>query len=122
MQLPAEAHDTEPTSAAAVPGTSSAFRQVPWTSLTTNAREPPTQYHPAAMQLPAEAHDTEVIPAYPPVLRAAVPGTSSATCQVPLTSLTNAWDLKDAGGGTTQTAWHGSRRQRWREQRPGSSP
>jgi len=98
--LPAEAHDTEVISAsspamwlrAAVPGTSSAFRQRPWTSLITNARpaEPP------ALQLPAEAHDTEVIPD-PFLLRVAVPRTSSAFRQRPWTSLTtNARPVPDA--------------------------
>ena len=45
-------------------------------------------YHPPALQLPADAHDTEVTLAFPPVLRAAVPGTSLAVPQVPFTSLT----------------------------------
>ena len=75
---------------AAVPGTSIAAFQVPLTSLTTSAWLPPelSVYHPPALQLPADAHDTEKIPASPPVLRAAVPGTSIAAFQVPLTSFT----------------------------------
>jgi hypothetical protein len=41
--------------------------------------------------LPADAHDTEVICAYPPVLSAAVPGTSTAAFHEPFVSLaTNA--------------------------------
>jgi hypothetical protein len=41
--------------------------------------------------LPAEAHDTDKARAPPRWLRAAVPGTSMAACQVPFTSLaTNA--------------------------------
>ena len=52
-------------------------------------------YDPPALQLPAEAHDTELIGASP-VLRAAVPGTLTAVCQMPFTSLTtNAWMLKE---------------------------
>ncbi len=40
----------------------------------------------------AEGHDTEVTAALPPWLRAAVPGTSLAVCQVPWAWLTtNAW-------------------------------
>jgi hypothetical protein len=46
---------------------------------------------PPALQLPAEAHDTDKARAPPRWLRAAVPGTSMAACQVPFTSLaTNA--------------------------------
>jgi len=49
-------------------------------------------YCPPAVQLPAEGHDTEVTAALPPWLRAAVPGTSLAVCQVPWAWLTtNAW-------------------------------
>jgi len=74
----------------AVPGTSSAFRQVPRTSLTTNAwaASDPVWKPPPALQLPAEPHDTDVITAGQPLSRAAVPGTSSAFRQVPWTSLT----------------------------------
>src|SRR5260370_40752476 len=43
---------------------------------------------PPALRRAAEAHDTEAIPADPPWLRAAVPGTSMAVPQVPLTWLT----------------------------------
>ena len=43
---------------------------------------------PPALQLPADAHDNEVISTNPPWLRAAVPGTSIALPQVPLTWLT----------------------------------
>ena len=43
---------------------------------------------PPAPQLPAEAHDTAAIAASPPVLRAAVPGTSFAMPHVPLVSPT----------------------------------
>src|SRR5215472_30784 len=95
-QLPADAHDTEaipafpPWLRAAVPGTSMALPQVPLTWLTTNAwmRAEVCAYSPPAPQLPADAHDTVVISANPPWLRAAVPGTSMALPQVPLTWLT----------------------------------
>ena len=51
-------------------------------------------YEPPALQLPAEAQDTELTVAYPPPLRAAVPGTSSAVPQVPPVSLTTkAWTV-----------------------------
>src|SRR5215471_13578569 len=79
---------------AAVPGISLAVCQVPFTSPATNACLFPelSVYHPPAAQLPAEAHDTEYTCAAAPWLRAAVPGTSMAACQVPFTSLaTNAW-------------------------------
>ena len=69
LQLPAEAHDTDwtvrefpPGLRAAVPGTSMAVCQVPFTSLTTKrhaASDELSVYDPPALQLPAEAHDTE---------------------------------------------------------------
>ena len=61
-----------------------------WALLTTSAWELPvlSVYQPPAPQLPAGAHDTEAISAFPPWLRAAVPGTSSAVPQAPLVSLT----------------------------------
>src|SRR5262252_8350097 len=68
LQLPADAHDTEPVpDPEAVPGTAMAVPQVPLTWLTTNAavlREL-SRYCPPALQLPAEAHDTEVMKAVP---------------------------------------------------------
>src|SRR6266851_1528696 len=96
LQLPAGAHDialiaaSPPWLRAVMPGTSMAVRQIPFTSLTTNGWEsdPLPMYHPPALQLPAEAHDTELTPTLSPKLRAAVPGISMASCQVPFTSLT----------------------------------
>jgi hypothetical protein len=46
----------------------------------------PGLYCPPALQLPAEAHDTEAMNAFPPWLRAVVPGTSSALPQACLLS------------------------------------
>jgi hypothetical protein len=46
------------------------------------------QEYPPAPQLPADAHETDRTSALPPLLRAAVPGTTSAVRQLPLTSLT----------------------------------
>ena len=43
---------------------------------------------PPALQLPAGAHNSELREALPPVLSVAVPGTSFAVRQVPLTWLT----------------------------------
>jgi len=46
--------------------------------------------------LPADGHDTVVMAACPPVLAAALPGTSAARPQVPFTSsATNACRLPD---------------------------
>ena len=63
---------------------------MPFTSLTTNTCKVPwaSRQYPPALQLPADAHDTELTTAYPPAFRAAVPGTSTAVCQVPFTWLT----------------------------------
>jgi hypothetical protein len=65
LQLPAEAHEIESISAeppgfrAAVPGTSSAFPQVPLLSSTTKAwsLSESSEYHPPALQLPADGHE-----------------------------------------------------------------
>ncbi len=97
--MPADPHDTEtihapPLLRIAVPGTSMALRQVPFTWLTTNAwpLQELSTYCPPALQLPADAHDTEMTDASPCTLRAAVPGTSMAVRQVPFTWLsTNTW-------------------------------
>src|SRR5580698_9928328 len=79
-----------------MPGTSSALRQVPLTSLTTNGSMAglvfPMSYWPPAAQFPADAQDTEVraepVTGPPPsVASVARPGTSSAGCQRPLTSV-----------------------------------
>src|SRR5215469_237900 len=43
---------------------------------------------PPAPQLPADRHETESTSALPPLLRAAVPGTTNAARHLPLTSLT----------------------------------
>jgi hypothetical protein len=80
------------TSRAAIPGTSSAWPQVPPTWLTTGAGSPP------ALQLPAEAHDTDLILALPPALSAAVPGTSFAFPQVPPEAARQVKVLALAGG------------------------
>jgi len=46
-------------------------------------------YHPPALQLPAVLHDNETTSLkMDPVVRAAMPGTGTALCQVPFTSLT----------------------------------
>src|SRR6516162_3339810 len=94
LQLPAEPHDTEmmkafPWRRAAATGTLMAVCQVPLTWLTTNAWSwlNPSLYCPPALQLPGVAHDTEAMSAFPPWLRAAVPGTSMAVPQEPLTWL-----------------------------------
>jgi hypothetical protein len=48
-------------------------------------------YDPPALHSPAEVRDMESIPAEPPLLRAAMPGTSTAVRQVPFpSSATNA--------------------------------
>src|SRR6516225_5885947 len=85
MQLPAESHDTEITSAsepsAAAPGTSFAGRQVPAFSSATKA--PDWRDHdPPTTQLPADGHDTELARALPPLPSPAVPGSSRATPHV----------------------------------------
>src|SRR5689334_8478813 len=92
-QLPADAHDTESTRApppwlrAAVPGTSMAACQMPFTAVATNARPSPELMElPPAAPLPATAHDTHMTAAAPPWLRAAVPGSSLAVPQVPFRS------------------------------------
>src|SRR5215468_4239579 len=80
-----------------MPGTLTAFCQVPFTSLTTNGwpRSALSVYHPPALQLPAEAHDTEVtVPKMCPV-RAVMPGALMALSQVPFTSLTTSGWLSD---------------------------
>src|ERR1700735_37085 len=56
-------------------------------------------YDPPALHVVGEPHDTEVVPADAPTLRAPVPGTSSAACQMPLLSLTtNAWVKPEPSG------------------------
>jgi hypothetical protein len=84
LHLAADLHDTEVTPAfalpaafppllrAAVPGTSVAVRQRPFTSLARNG--------PPALQLPAEPHDTDWTSTLPPP---PVPGICTAVCQVP---------------------------------------
>src|SRR5947209_2775006 len=95
-QSPAAAHDTDNTPAwppllrAAVPGTSIGSPQTPVVSPTTNAwllRQPSLCAPPAAPS-PAAPHATEITPGRPPLLRAAVPGTSTALPQTPFVSLT----------------------------------
>ena len=94
MQLPAVEQATEVTEAASpwfrmpLPGTILACRQVPPTSFTTNACVWPglVEYIPPAAQLPGEGHDKDTIAASLPVLRPAVPGTSTGLRQVPFTS------------------------------------
>src|SRR5215471_5150616 len=73
LQLPGDAHDTAstvpllPWLRAALPGTSTAVRQVPLTSLTTNASlwSELLVYSPTALQLPGDVHDIELPPASP---------------------------------------------------------
>ena len=98
-QLSADPHDSEmtrafpPTLSDVVPGTSSAVAQAPAVSSTTNAWVLPelSLYDPPAAQLPAEPQESEETVAFPPTLRDAVPGTSSALPQVPaVSSTTNA--------------------------------
>src|SRR4051812_47320363 len=77
-----------PTFRAAVPGTSTALPQVPFTWFTTNACCPELSlYQPPALQFPAEAQDIDSTPAFP-LFKAAVPGTSTALPQVPFTWFT----------------------------------
>src|SRR5215471_6099370 len=80
-----------------------AVPQMPFTWLTTNTWEPPelSVQNPPALQLPARAHDTELIWAYPPWLRATLPGTSMAVPQVPFTLLTtNACGMPELSSST----------------------
>src|SRR5262244_400401 len=73
-----------------MPGTLTAFCQVPFTSLTTNGwpRSALSVYHPPALQLPAEAHDTEVTAPKIRWVRAVIPGTSMRLCPVPFSPRT----------------------------------
>jgi hypothetical protein len=60
----------------------------PFTSLTTKEPAPPLVLKlPPALQLPGEVHEMELTEAKFPVLRLAVPGTSTALPQLPFTSL-----------------------------------
>jgi hypothetical protein len=94
--LPAELHDTEliwaspPAFKIPKPGTSLAWPQRPFRSLTTNTWkcEEPSVYPPPAAQLPAELHDTEETWAAPPAFKVEEPGTSLARPQRPFRSLT----------------------------------
>ena len=100
LHWPAAAHDTDPIFAdpplfrAAVPGTWIAVPHRPRVSPATNAWTWPTRsvYDPPALQAPAAAQDTDATLADPPLLRAAVPGTSIARPHRPRAWLTtNAW-------------------------------
>src|SRR5215469_10450074 len=98
-QFPADAHDTERTSAspptlrATEPGTGWAVPHKPPASSTTNACIWPegSAYQPPAAQFPADAHDTERISENSPALRADEPGTRcTVPHEPPASSTTNA--------------------------------
>src|SRR5262245_60262389 len=91
-QLPAAPQDTEQSSelkvfSGAVPRICCAVPQVPLVSVATNAASWPMlwPYVPPARQFPAATHDTASTSAVPPWLSAAIPGTTCALPQVPVT-------------------------------------
>ena len=89
--MPSGVHDTELTSVnlplfrAARPGTPVAVLHLPFRSTVTN---PWLEWSPPAAQLLCEPHDTDRTWVFPPVLRAARPGTSIAVAQAPFRSAT----------------------------------
>src|ERR1700691_5776656 len=99
-QLPGDGHDTALTSAYAPlflvgrPGRLVAACHLYPAWLTTKACCAPLRSvkSPPPVQLPAEAHDTALSEEYPPLFRAASPGSSCAFPQTPpLAVTTNAW-------------------------------